>query len=246
MLPAITSLAPNAGRRLVGTRDDQRFRVRAWGDREVFDARVVAGDDVRVGYAVDGGRAGACCGDRGCARDDAGGTSAANTGDLYAFGAPAITGLAPNAGTTRGGNTVTINGSGFVPGADREVLERGSSLATTFVSGTQLNVVAPAHAAATVNVLVTTPGGTSAATTGDLYAFGAPAITSVSPNAGPTGGGNTVTINGSGFVPRGAGEVLERGLVAGDDVRVGYAVECGRAGACCGNRERVRDDARRD
>jgi hypothetical protein len=127
------------------------------------------------------------------------------------FGAPAITSVAPNAGPTGGGNTVTINGSGFVPGAKAKFSSSGSLLSTTFVSSTQLKVVAPAHAAGVVDVFVTTPAGTSAQTSVDLYAFGAPAITSVAPNAGPTGGGNTVTIKGSGFVPGAKARFLSSG-----------------------------------
>ncbi|HKD95415.1 MAG TPA: IPT/TIG domain-containing protein [Gaiellaceae bacterium] len=128
------------------------------------------------------------------------GTSAATNSDLYAYGAPTITGVSANAGSTAGGNTVTILGTGFVPGTTVK-FGSNSSGTVTFVSPTKLTAVAPAGAAGTVQVAVTTPGGTSAATNADLYAYGVPAITSVSPPKGPVAGGNTVTINGSGFVP---------------------------------------------
>ena len=39
--------------------------------------------------------------------------------DLYAYGAPTVSLLSPDAGSVAGGNTVTINGTGFVPGATR-------------------------------------------------------------------------------------------------------------------------------
>ena len=66
---------------------------------------------------------------------------------------------------------VTINGSGFVPGATAKFSGTGSALPTTFVSSTKLTVVAPAHAAGAVHVLVTTAGGTSTATSSDLYTY---------------------------------------------------------------------------
>jgi hypothetical protein len=128
------------------------------------------------------------------------GTSAATNADLYAYGAPAITGVSPDAGAAAGGNTVSILGTGFVPGATVKFGSNASGT-VTFVSPTKLTAVAPAGAAGTVQVAVTTPAGTSAATNSDLYAYGAPGITSVNPTKGPTAGGNTVTIVGSGFVP---------------------------------------------
>ena len=49
-------------------------------------------------------------------------------------------------------------------------------------------------------ISVTTPGGTSTAVVADEYTYDAPpTVTSLTPLAGPTGGGNTVTINGTNF-----------------------------------------------
>jgi IPT/TIG domain len=81
-----------------------------------------------------------------------------------------VTGVSPAAGSTAGGNTITITGTGFVSGATVKV---GTVAATnvTYVSSTKLTAVAPAQAASTHNVYVTTPGGTSAATSGDQYAY---------------------------------------------------------------------------
>ena len=130
-----------------------------------------------------------------------GGTSATSNGSLYAFGPPTVTSVSPNGGHTTGGNTVNITGKNFVPGA---TVKFGATAATsvTYVSGTMpLNAKAPAHGVGAVNVTVTTGGGTSATSNGSLYGYGAPTVSSVSPNNGATAGGNTVTINGSGFVP---------------------------------------------
>lgn len=128
------------------------------------------------------------------------GTSAAAANAVYAYGAPTITSLTPNAGPAAGGNTVTINGTGFAPGATVR-FDTATSTTVTFVSGTQLKAKAPAHAAATIHVTVHTAAGAQGNATTNAYAYGPPKVTSVSPSAGPTAGGNTVTITGGSFVP---------------------------------------------
>ena len=126
--------------------------------------------------------------------------SAATNADLYAYGPPTIALLNPTGGPTAGGNTVTITGTGFVPGATVK-FGATASATVTFVSVTQLTAKAPAHTGGSVRILVTTPAGTSAATNADLYAYGPPTIALLNPTGGPTAGGNTVTIKGTGFVP---------------------------------------------
>ena len=128
------------------------------------------------------------------------GTSTAGNSSLYAYGAPAVTALSPNAGSTAGGNTVTITGNRFVPGI---TVKFGSAPATgvTFISTNEIKATAPAGPASVVYVNATDAAGTSAAGNSSLYAYGAPAVTALSPNAGSTAGGNTVTITGNRFVP---------------------------------------------
>jgi hypothetical protein len=135
-------------------------------------------------------------------RNGAGVVSTPTTSSIYLVQtAPTITDVSPRAGSTAGGNTVTLTGTHFAPGATVKFSNSATSASVTFVSGTQLTAVAPPHAAGTINVIVTTPAGTSPGKNADLYAYGAPTITSVKPDAGSTAGGNTVTINGGGFVP---------------------------------------------
>jgi hypothetical protein len=140
--------------------------------------------------------------------------SALTNRDLYAYGAPAVTSVVPNAGPTAGGNIVTINGHGLVPGA---TVKFGTTAATTvsFVSPTQIKAKAPAHTAGNVNVRVTTAAGTSAATNGTQYAYGAPAVSSLSPRSGTQAGGTIVTINGQRFVP---GATVKFGATAATSV----------------------------
>jgi len=126
-----------------------------------------------------------------------GGTSAIVAADHYTYDAkPTVSSLNPAAGPIAGGNTVTINGTGFVSGAGVK-FGATASATVTFVSATQLKAVAPAHAAGIVDVTVTTPGGTSAIVAADHYTYDAkPTVSSLNP-AGPIARGNTITINGT-------------------------------------------------
>ena len=65
-------------------------------------------------------------------------------------------------------------------------------------SGTQIMATAPAGTG-TVDVTVTTTGGTSAKSAADEYAYQPPDISSISPTHGPAVGGTTVTISGVNF-----------------------------------------------
>jgi len=89
--------------------------------------------------------------------------------------APTVTSLNPTSGLTTGGTSVTITGTNFT-GATAVTF--GAVAATTFTvdTATQITATAPAQAAGTVDVTVTTPGGTSAtAGTGDDYTYVTPA-----------------------------------------------------------------------
>ncbi|WP_406275660.1 IPT/TIG domain-containing protein [Nocardia sp. NBC_00881] len=108
---------------------------------------------------------------------------------------PALNSISPNQGSTSGGTTVTLTGSGLT-GAT--AVNFGGTPATSFTvnSDTQITAVSPAGTGI-VPVTVTGPGGTSGAVP-FIYVV-IPTITSISPTAGPPSGGNTVTITGTGF-----------------------------------------------
>lgn len=128
-------------------------------------------------------------------------TSATTSSSLYTYGtaAPVITGIAPGAGPVIGGTAVTITGTGFT-GASTVAF---GSLAASFsvVSDSTILAIAPAQAAGPVNVRVTTALGTSAVNTASVYTYigAGPVVTLLSPASGPTTGGTTVTITGTGF-----------------------------------------------
>ena len=131
----------------------------------------------------------------------AGQGSAANPGDQFTYVAPppTVTGVIPTSGPTAGGTAITITGTGFDTGATVTV---GGTAATgvSVVSPTQLTVTTPAHAAGVADVVVAVGGQASAPSAADQFTYVAPpAPASASPASGPSLGGTSVTITGTGF-----------------------------------------------
>ena len=131
------------------------------------------------------------------------GTSATGVADQYSYTAaalPVVGGLGPTSGSANGGTTVVVRGTGFT-GAS--AVNFGGYAANFVVnSDAMLTAIAPAQAAAVVDVTVATPAGTSSTSPSDRFTYtsaAAPAVTGISPNAGPNGGGTEVTVSGSGF-----------------------------------------------
>ena len=144
-----------------------------------------------------------------------GGTSATSTADQYRYGRPTVTAVSPTAGPAAGGNTITITGTNFASGATVK-FGTGAATSVNVESATTLTAVAPAGTG-TVNVTVTTPGGASAISTADEYAYSPPSVSAVNPSVGPTAGGNTATITGTNFV---AGATVDFGANAATSVDV--------------------------
>ncbi len=109
---------------------------------------------------------------------------------------PAVASVSPSSGPAAGGTSVTISGANFTHAT---AVRFGSTAATSFVvdSATEITAVSPAGAG-TVKVTVATPAGTSCSPTYYSY-LPSPAVTGVSPSAGPAAGGTSVTITGSYF-----------------------------------------------
>ncbi len=103
--------------------------------------------------------------------------------------------ISPNQGSTGGGTLVTITGTNLT---GTTAVHFGSKLATsvTNVSPTQVTGVSPSGSG-TVGVTITTAGGTSNPTS--FFYVGAPFKSGLSATAGPTAGGNTITISGTGL-----------------------------------------------
>ena len=128
---------------------------------------------------------------------DAGGSTAVVLGTATVNPpAPTVTQVSPSAGPTVGGNTITITGTNL---ASASAVKFGTGSATIKTdTATSITATAPARSAGTIDITVTTTGGTNATGAADQYTYvAAPTVTNVSPVAGPTGGGNTVTVTGT-------------------------------------------------
>jgi DNA-binding beta-propeller fold protein YncE len=128
------------------------------------------------------------------------GTSVAAPADKYTYTSGATVGaLNPSSGPTAGGTVVTITGTNL---SNASAVSFGGTPATSFsvLGPTQISAVAPPGTAGTVDVTVTTSGGTSPTGSSDQYTYvAAPTVSAVSPNTGPTAGGTSVTITGTSF-----------------------------------------------
>lgn len=126
-------------------------------------------------------------------------TTAGGTSNPLAFfyvGAPFKASLDVTSGVVAGGNTVSISGTGLSTATS--VAFGANSATPTVVSDSLINVVVPeAAGAGSVGVTVTTAGGSN---NGFSYTYvDAPTATSITPAAGPTGGGTAATVTGSGL-----------------------------------------------
>ncbi|HMO53650.1 MAG TPA: IPT/TIG domain-containing protein, partial [Tepidiformaceae bacterium] len=117
---------------------------------------------------------------------------------------PTITGISPAAGPLTGLAGVVITGTNFT-GATSVTFGGTPAIPFTVNSATQITATAPAHAAGTVEVVVTTPNGSNVTTgtANDFTYTSGPTITSISPNTGPAAGATVVTITGTNFVANG-------------------------------------------
>ena len=179
-----------------GTASDYSATI-VWGDGTQSAGTVSAGQN--GGFVVSGTHTYATTGsyETTVSIADAGGSTAVVLGTATVNPpAPTVTQVSPSAGPTVGGNTITITGTNL---ASASAVKFGTGSATIKTNtATSITATAPAAGAGTVDVTVTTPGGTSTTSTADQYTYvAAPTVTNVSPTAGPTGGGNTVTITGT-------------------------------------------------
>ncbi len=114
------------------------------------------------------------------------------------FQAISLTRLSPAQGSTRGGDTLTLTGKGFVPSV--MVLVGGNAATSVQVApdGTSLTAVTPPGTAGSADVGVI--GKDSSAFLYRAFVYVAPMeVTSVSPPDGPVAGGTSVTLSGGGF-----------------------------------------------
>ena len=108
-----------------------------------------------------------------------------------------VTGVSPASGTTKGGTSVTITGTGFTAPPAVTGVSFGSAAAQfTIDSGAQITATSP-PGTGTVHITVTTPAGTSAATAADQFSYTQTATTTtttaLASSANPSTVGQAVT-----------------------------------------------------
>jgi subtilase family serine protease len=128
------------------------------------------------------------------------GTSTISSADQFTYtNAPVVTSVTPAVGPLVGGTSVTIAGANL---AGITAVSFGSTQAAIAslihnADGT-ITITSPAESAGLVNVTLTSSGGTSPVSTADQFTYlGVPAVTAVTPSAGPLAGGTAVTITGT-------------------------------------------------
>jgi hypothetical protein len=133
---------------------------------------------------------------------------------------PVVTSLDIASGSTAGGTSVTITGTGFT-GATGVTIGGVAATSVVVVNDTTITAVTPAGTAGTASVVVTTPSGSNAANT--LYTYVAPLVATYTSAtdvpetaAGYTGGGQDGGLHpqlraGNGHEPDG-GEQHRHGL----------------------------------
>ena len=134
--------------------------------------------------------------------------SATNAQDVFTYGGPEVTGLAPAAGPEVGGTKISITGVNFVAG-DTVAIGGTPATGVTVNSATSISVVTPAGTG-TGTIVVTAPNGHTSPTTGTLKSFNyEPSVNNgglvdgpmaIAPTEGPaSGGGSPVDIKGTNF-----------------------------------------------
>ncbi len=143
-------------------------------------------------------------------------------------GSVSVTSVTPNTGDYTGGKAVTIAGTGFVTGAS---VTFGGIQATgvAVIAGT-ISCTTPPHAPGAVDVTVTNLD-TSHATLQNGFTYTtslpAPTVSSLNPTTGPTTGGTSVTLTGTGFATSGVVTVTFDGTAAtGISVGSSSSVTC--------------------
>lgn len=113
----------------------------------------------------------------------------------------AINFLNPNHGPEAGGTAIVLRGQGFREGI--KVTFDGLDAQARYVDSTTVNLISPPHKAGVVAVKAVNPNGDAVSVDGgfsyDEPPAPAPVIRFVSPDSGPTTGGQTVRIGGDNF-----------------------------------------------
>jgi autotransporter-associated beta strand protein len=115
----------------------------------------------------------------------------------YLQPAPVVTGVSPAVGAASGGETVAISGADL---DNASAIYFGGVQVTSFTTdtATQITATVPAGTLGTVDITVTTSGGTSGLSSADQFTgMAAPAVSGLDIRSGPAAGGTEVTLSGT-------------------------------------------------
>ncbi|MCL4448366.1 MAG: IPT/TIG domain-containing protein, partial [Actinobacteria bacterium] len=155
-----------------------------------------------------------------------GGTS---SGQSYTYiPAPTLSSISPTSGPEAGGQSFTITGTNFSTASGGTTVDFGPTPATSVScsSTTSCSGTTPAgpSGGGSVNVTVTTSGGTSNAVT---YTYiPAPTLSSISPTSGPQAGGQSFTITGTNFSTASGGTTVDFGSTPATSVSCSSTTSC--------------------
>lgn len=110
---------------------------------------------------------------------------------------PRVTAISASVGAASGGESITISGTGFT-GATSVAFGGTAAASFKVVSDTSITAVVPAMQPGPAAITVTSAGGTSLTSSGDVVTlYAQPHVTGISPRAGSDGALTTITITGS-------------------------------------------------
>ena len=167
--PEITSISPTAGPVFGGT------SVTITGRNFAGTTAVTFGSASATGFTVNSATQITATAPAGAGTVDirvttAGGTSSTSAADQFTYiPQPSVSSVSPNRGPVAGGTNVTINGSGF-SSATSVTFGAASASSFTVNSATQIIATAPAGTG-TVDIRVTTAGGTSSTNAADQFTY---------------------------------------------------------------------------
>ncbi|HTZ88174.1 MAG TPA: IPT/TIG domain-containing protein [Solirubrobacteraceae bacterium] len=153
-------------------------------------------------------------------------TSAPNPGDRFTYvPPPTVTKVKANKGPAAGGTTVTITGTDLT-GASAVTFGTVPVSNFTVTSATTIEAVSPPGTSGPADVRVTTSSGTSPISTHDVFKYENPTISGFSPSSGPTAGGTSVAVSGSGFAPGSGTTAFKFGKELASSVQCATTTSC--------------------
>jgi sugar lactone lactonase YvrE len=196
--PSVGEVLPTEGDEAGGTKVTIKGGGFAEGAKVFFGAKEASGVSFKSGSELTATSPAGKPGTVDVTVKTAEGTSAITAADKFTYKAPkpVVTSIAPQEGPESGSTTVTIHGE-HLEGASEVKFGANAASALSEKSDHELTVKSPGGSA-TVDVTVTTPGGTSATGEADEFTYRpAPNISSLAPSEGPETGGTKVRLLGT-------------------------------------------------